>query len=327
MAVDVLAAQAALAGRRGDAMTTLFDKALGLADGVPDASARVRWLRLQSFCNYSDMHDTLIGDCDALTGLLRAGVDPNPSSGIPDESMVEKMKVYLGTIRDGTPPPFVATGDVLDELPEGQQMRQRVINGEYRRDLVSVALWLKQMTVLKLRAGDDDPRAEELALAYLRVAEKADLAIVFDARLLVSQAACRLGDLKTARDAMSGLEHIDLAFDPEFERRKEEWLQVLDGAPPRSRHHPYLLIRSLADGWPSLRASDRERRQVVEGLSEAMPIVAQVMLCELAQEYRETGDWTGLVECYELLARSAARMPREALAAELRRIASDLRRA
>ena len=39
MTVDVLAAQAALAGRRGDAMTTLFDKALGLADGVPDASA------------------------------------------------------------------------------------------------------------------------------------------------------------------------------------------------------------------------------------------------------------------------------------------------
>jgi len=326
MTVDVVAAQAALAGRRGDAMTTLFDKALGLADGIPDASARVRWLRLESSCNYSDLHDTLVGDCDALTGLLRAGVTPHPTSGIPDESMVEQMKVYLGTIRDDTPPPFVATGDVLDQLPEGPQMRQRVINGEYRRDLVSVALWLKQMTVLKLRAGDDDPRAEELALAYLRVAEKLDLATVFDARLLVSQAAYRLGDLETARDAMGGLEHIELAFDPEFEKRKQDWLQVLNGSPPPSRN-PYLLIRSLADGWPSLRASDRERRQVVEGMAETMPIVAQVVLCELAQTYRETGDWTGLAECYELLARSAARMPREALAAELRRIASDLRRA
>ena len=92
-------------------------------------------------------------------------------SGLPDASMIERMKVHLTEVRELTPPPFVVLDDSLDAMLEAARLRQLLVNCEYLRDRQGVAKLLKHMTDLKLQAGDDNPRAEELATAYVRAAE------------------------------------------------------------------------------------------------------------------------------------------------------------
>ena len=324
--IEVLVSQAALACRRAQLASALdlFDKALTLAEGVRDASVRVRWERVQNFCNQPRMRAGLLADCDEMLSQLRAGIEANPVSGVPDASTITKMKAYLTAVREVLPPPFVVMDESLDAVPEAPRLRQLLINCEYLGDRPGIAALLGQMADLKLQAGDDDPRAEELATAAVQAAEQLDLGSQVIARLLFSEAASRLGDLTRAREALQGLEHIDLAFDPQLEKRKRDWLRALSKASPRPVH-PYLLIRSLADGSPALRFPASDRRQTAASLAELMPIAAQVMICQLAQEYRDAGDRAGVADCYGLLARSAVAARRQALATDLDRIAAELR--
>jgi tetratricopeptide (TPR) repeat protein len=324
--IEGLASKAALACRRHELATSLdlFDQALVLAEGVSDASARVRWQRLQSFCNEPQMRDMLLADCDELLQQVRAGLDPDPMSGLPDASMIARMKVHLTEVRELMPPPFVVMDDSLEAMPHAARLRQLLVNCEYFRDRGGVAMLLKQMTELKLQAGDDNPRAEELATAYARAAETVDGRSQLDARILFSQAAFRLGDLTRARKALKGLESIDFAYDPELEQRKRGWLLELNTASPRPIHH-YLLIRNLAEGLAALRFSARDRQQTAASLAKVAPVAAQVVICQLAQEYRDAGDHAGVASCYSLLARSAVAAGRQALATDLDRIAAELR--
>jgi hypothetical protein len=245
-------------------------------------------------------------------------------SGLPDASMIARMKVHLAEVRELTPPPFVVIDDSLDAMSGAARLRQFLVNCEYLRDREGVAKVLGHMTDLKLQAEDDDPRAEELATAYVRAVEALDVGSQLDARLLFSQAAYRLGDLTRARDALKGLESIELANAPALEKRKRTWLRELSKASRRPIHH-YLLIRNLAEGVPALRFSASDRHQTAASLAKVAPVAAQVVICQLAQEYRDAGDRGGVADCYALLARSAVAAGRQALATDLDRIAAELR--
>ena len=131
--MDALASKAVLACRRHElaASLKLFDEALVLADGVGEASARIRWQRLQSFCNEPVIRDRLLADCDELLLQVRTGAEPDPVSGLPDASMIARMKVHLAEVRELTPPPFVVIDDSLDAMSEAARLRQFLVTCEY----------------------------------------------------------------------------------------------------------------------------------------------------------------------------------------------------
>lgn len=336
---QALAQRAHLASRRhqlADALR-LLETALEAAGDMPDVQALVRWNRVCEFSHERELRQVVLDDCawllQADAGVL-GGV-----SGLPDPTAVREirervarspelpplpsgapsMEVWKGWADEATkglqPPPFLA--DVAVEgAPPATQLRHLLITNEYVHDRAGVAGVLTRMTESTLDAGNDDPRAEELARALVDASEGLDDGSRVRARLLYSEAAARLGDLDRARDAVRGLERLVLAFDAGLERRRKTWLATLEAAVPGPKH-PYLLIRDIASGLPALRVPARDRLQAAESLVEAMPQAAQILLCHLAQEFRGANDWRGLARCYESLARSASALGRPALAAEL----------